>query len=220
MLLRKTLLAASVTAALGLVSVNANADGYGPIDSNHNLDGFYGSVFGGIGNTPKFGDTNLVELEYKSPSWQAGGAIGYKSGPLRYEGEFLYQQAQLKNLRGQGLILPATSDTSLFAGFANIIYDFDNFGAETGLVPYLGVGIGYGQINAKITVAPFGTISGKDNGFVYQGIAGLNYNFDDNTSLFLDYRYVASSEIKGLNERYQTHTLNLGITYRFDSDLA
>lgn len=202
-------------------------------------NGWYASALGGIAFTPSVNipDTDGItggKLTYKKPSWQAAAAVGFKSGQMRYEGEFLYQRSTIKSITANGFTIPATiagvnvgltGNTQVYAGMANVYYDFDQISESTPLNPYVGFGAGYAQVRNKATFS--GTIGGvtvtspadkeKDNVFAYQAIAGLNYNFDSNTSAQLDYRYFGTTKVNALEKRWQNHTLNLGLTVHFDS---
>lgn len=223
-MIKKLSLTAAALALTVAVPMAASAASAAP-----SQDGWYASVLGGLGFTPKI-NANGGSLKYKTPSWQIGAALGYKSGQLRYEGEFLYQDARMKSINTAAVAIPSpgigfNGDTDVYAGMANVYYDFDSMdGNLLPLNPYVGVGIGYAHVRNKATltvtlpgvtvVAPVATTN--DNVFAYQGIAGLNYNFDNTTSMQFDYRYFGTSSVKAFGKRWTNHTLNLGLTMHFD----
>ena len=69
-------------------------------------------------------------------------------------------------------------------------------------------------------------VTSENDLFAYQGILGLSYYFKQNMIISLDYRYLATNEVKmkykinsvnagSVNERYENNLINLGFTYYF-----
>ncbi len=197
------------------------------------VDGWYASVLGGVAYTPSINvlDEDSVtnnKITYKNPSWQAAGAVGFKSGQMRYEGEFLYQRATVKSVGDLNIKDIGVSDTTqVLAGMANVYYDFPQISESTPLNAYVGAGIGYAQVRDRAaTNITLGDVTldvsstERGNAFAYQAIAGLNYNFDSKTSVQLDYRYFATTKVNPFEKRWQNNTLNLGLTFHFDAPQA
>ncbi len=186
------------------------------------IDGWYSSLFGGYTYLPNNINNTLNGLTRSSATYQsgynAGGSIGYKSNPMRYEGQLTYLSANLdkfkinhieqKGVRGY-------SDAVL--AFANAYYDFPNL--VNALQPFVGIGIGYGWVQAKLnstgpTVAT--QFTGSNTKFAYQATAGLTYNFSENYALNIGYRYVATVRADELSKSFQASLASLGVVYRFN----
>jgi OOP family OmpA-OmpF porin len=108
----------------------------------------------------------------------------------------------------------------------NVLYDIATGGA---VIPYLGVGAGGARVRAKDIGPDLGnaTISGSDNVFAYQGIAGLDFRIDDNMALGASYRYfatqsasISSSAGDKASVPYRDHSILFGIRYAFNPTLA
>lgn len=188
------------------------------------IDGWYSSVFGGYAYLPnnihntRYGITRS-NANYQS-GFDAGGNLGFKSNPMRYEGELSYIQAnansfELNHFRQFGV----NGYSNAILGMANIYYDF--LGITEAIQPFLGLGIGYAGVQVKLnSTAPFGiTHYNHSNAvFAYQATGGLTYNFAENYALSLGYRYVATSTVPELGQMFQANLANLGAVYRFDGN--
>lgn len=187
------------------------------------VDGWYTSVFGGYTYIPGNIDNYDYFYLFRDHSsyqngYNAGGRIGYKSNPLRYEAEYTYLHASLKGFRindreQQGV----SGDTTGNFLMANIYYDFPEMLPEVS--PYLGFGIGYAYLQASLSslgpVAPT-FFSVNDSVFAYQGTMGITYNFAENYAVNLAYRYAATDKPSGFGSIFQAHIANAGVIYRFD----
>lgn len=188
------------------------------------IDGWYSSVFGGYTYLPNninqtFLGVKRTDAIYRS-GYDAGGSLGYKSNPLRYEGEITYLYASLKQIKARGISLKQVSGYSngIF-GMANVYYDFQ--GPIYAIQPFLGVGIGYGWVSAKAknTIIPQSpTFSGSNSVFAYQATGGLTYNFSENYALNVGYRYIITTRAAQLGKYFQANLANLGVIYRFDGN--
>ena len=184
-------LATSSFASYGLPATPA------PIQSNN----WYVAVFGGVGFTP---DTTLdgIESSYDI-GWDVGGEVGYRSGPLRYEGEYIFQRSKIDTLAG---ISTTIGSIKINAGMFNVLYSFGDVGARFN--PYLGGGIGYANVDQT---------SRSSNGeFGYQARAGLVFNILDTTAFTVEYRYFGTTEASNLGKRFQNHMINGGLIYYID----
>lgn len=187
------------------------------------IDGWYGSVFGGYTYMPDNLSNTTNGLTRTNASYDdgyhAGLRFGYKSNPLRYEGEFTYIQAELTNFSinnvGQQDI---GGDTSASMAMANVYYDFND--VVRTIQPFVGIGIGYAWVDGLFkSNGPFGSTSyeGNDAVFAYQATAGLTYNFSENYALSLAYRYVGTDRVAELGKVFQAHLASVGATYRFNA---
>ncbi|KTD20739.1 outer membrane protein [Legionella londiniensis] len=186
------------------------------------IDGWYSSLFGGYAYLPdNVSNTRLgltrADAVYEG-GFDAGGSIGYKSNPLRYEGELTYINAKIDHFRINNTrqIAPRGYATSILA-MANVYYDFPGILAAS-IEPFLGIGLGYGWVKAELdSSGPSGPtrFTGENSVFAYQATAGLTYNFAENYALTLGYRYVATEEVHDLGKVFQAHLANVGVVYRF-----
>jgi len=171
-----------------------------------------------------------------------GFQLGYRCDQLRFEGEFDFNYSPYNKLNIGGLIIRKSSNinilrfkgsTQFFGAFANAYYEL--FAAENDIsfVPYVGLGIGYAKIKQSFTIytpaistpafpllyVPSVAISdsGSKSAPLGQAIIGINYFFDDVTSLGLDGRYITSRQIRDFgNERMVAETINLVLNFTFD----
>lgn len=187
------------------------------------IDGWYSSLFGGYANVPNNIKKNYAGLNRTDASYQAGfdagGSIGFKSNPMRYEGELTYFNAKINGFKINSVPQTTTSGyTNSVLTLANIYYDFQ--GITPLLQPFLGVGLGYAWVNARLNSEGPSAAShySASNGiFAYQATAGLTYNFAENYALTFGYRYVGTEHADKFGMRVQANLVNLGVVYRFDS---
>ena len=186
------------------------------------INGWYSEAFGGYAYLPNNLNTPYSSL-YRSNAlynagYNAGGSIGFKSNPMRYEGELTYisanlQKFQINNVQQTGV----NGYTHAFTALANVYYDFPNL--VNALQPFLGVGVGYGLVNAHInSTGPLGSTqySGSSNVLAYQGTGGITYNFSESYALNFGYRYVITTQVNTTGRIFQAQLANLGAVYRFD----
>lgn len=189
------------------------------------IDGWYDSVFVGYAYLPNnisqtTGSLTRTGAGYDS-GYNAGGTLGFKHNPMRYEGQVTYIDARLKNFDINGV--PQTGVTghdSAILGLANVYYDFSPI-VSCVIQPFLGVGIGYAWVYGRFNSGgPSGVTaySKSNSAFAYQGIGGITYNFAENYALNLEYRYVATSRVSGFGKVFQAHLANVGAIYRFDGN--
>jgi len=100
---------------------------------------------------------------------------------------------------------------------ANLYFDGPEF--LPSVVPFLGVGIGYSQIETTLNSLGPDAVTGfkaDGNEFAYQGTVGLTYNFAENYALNLGYRYAATTKSDNFGSNFQAHMVNAGVVYHFD----
>lgn len=185
------------------------------------IDGLYANVFGGYAYVPKNVShsylSGWVNSSTYQPGYEAGGSIGYKSNPMRYEGEITYLKANISQFRyNNNQQTSPTGNNQALLAMANFYYDFPSLNPI--LQPFFGGGIGYGLFRARLNSRSPATVafSANNSAFAYQGIAGVTFNFAENYALNLNYRYVASSHLGSFGTVFQAHIANVGATYRFD----
>ncbi|WP_043358563.1 OmpA family protein [Belnapia sp. F-4-1] len=225
MTLRKALLAATVLA----LPVAAQAQ---PVS------GLYIGAGGGLnihqdsnnnGARTKFDDIGAVGLA--SIGW------GFGNG-LRAEIEGSYRTNDIRSITSNGGAVRGNSGyLRNYAAMANVLYDF-NLGLP--IVPYLGVGVGYGWVDVdKANIAgPDGSryrIEDTDGRFAYQGIAGAAFNLPvPGLALTAEYRFYGTLEPSLNVDRTSVvgapggtykptnynHSALIGIRYAFNTPVA
>jgi opacity protein-like surface antigen len=184
------------------------------------IDGLYSSLFASYAYIPNNISTTQNSIYYSNsgykPGYEGGGSFGYKSNPLRYEGEVSYFNANLnyfsENSQKQADV--GGYNNGVLA-LANILYDVPGLIEE--FSPYLGVGIGYAWLNIKMDNAITGSsVKVTSSPFIYQGLAGLTYNFSENYALSIGYRYVNGPQNNNFGRSFQINLANVGVTYRYD----
>jgi opacity protein-like surface antigen len=186
------------------------------------IDGWYTGAFGGYAYLPNNIDKTSWGITRSNADYQsgynAGGALGFKSNPMRYEGELTYLKANINHFDINHLrAFDPNGYSNALLGLANIYYDF--IGITTPLQPFLGAGIGYGWVQNRLDSSiPYtnNRFNASNSVFAYQATGGLTYNFAENYALSLGYRYVATTHVADLGQMFQAHLANIGATYRFD----
>lgn len=128
---------------------------------------------------------------------------GFTNG-FRTEAELVFRR---NNIKTDGL----NGEVDSLAGMANAYYDFTSLNMP--VVPYVGAGAGYAQIDPSV--------NDGINVFAYQFMGGLSYPFSQNASAVLGYRYFATSDMEDktpgmkLKANYETHNAELGMRIGF-----
>lgn len=188
------------------------------------IDGTYSRVFGGYVYVPPNMNRSFDSYTINSPTYQggfeAGGAFGYKSNPMRYEAEITYLKANIEHFYLTNVQETTTGGyNQAVLGMANVYYDF--LSSNPILQPFIGAGIGYGWIQSRFNgTSPIdtGTINASNSTFAYQATAGITYNFSENYALDLSYRYIGTSNLSSFGEMFQVHMINASAIYRFDGN--
>lgn len=184
-------------------------------------DGFYVAGDGGLTLAHK-----IAELKVK-PGINFGGAVGYKLSNYRFEGEFrfLHNKQDLPLVEpNEAFLIRLNSHNHTYAYMGNAYYDFD-FLSDKQVRPFLGVGLGYARVTNETKTTKLSaegetsvTTTERANTFAYQGIAGVAYDFTDNFSANVAYRYLGTSKVKFPGDgTFQSHSFNLGLSYRLGS---
>lgn len=189
------------------------------------IDGWYSSAFGGYTYLPNNLNKTKSGLTFTNANYQsgfdAGGSLGFKSSPMRYEGEVTYLKADINNFNINHIRQTNVNgyDQTLL-GMANVYYDFPGFIAPV-IQPFLGIGIGYAWIQANLnntgSLYP-AHFRATNSAFAYQATGGFTYNFAENYALNLGYRYIGTSNVPELGRMFQAHLANVGAIYRFDGN--
>lgn len=106
--------------------------------------------------------------------------------------------------------------------FWNTVYDFDQ-GGQAILAPYLGMGIGYGELEFDgYRTAAGPRLNDKDSVWGAQLVAGVSYAVSPRVRLFTDVRYRHWDDAEVMDSTGATQKIgidatsfNLGMAYRF-----
>lgn len=200
------------------------------------IEGMY--VSGNVGavilnhSDTTFGDLGSGRIGYDT-GYAITAAVGRKVDYVRLEGELSYSASDMEG--GSGVIYSddtktvsasAGGDVQTLSFMLNTYFDIDT---GTAFSPFIGGGVGVAKIDAKIwakgTKEEGGVVSSisesasdDDVVFAYQGIVGVAYAINANTSLDLSYRYFATSDpdFEGdIDSEYGGNHFMLGFRYSF-----
>lgn len=201
-------------------------------------NGWYVGGFAGISFSPSVDFTILNpfttaripgQISY-DPLADGGINLGYRCSNFRFEGELVYNQNRYNKLRINQSYVPQLTDTQaglafkgntqVFAGLFNVYYDLFYEDSDSNMVPYFGIGLGYGEVSNQLNFYfnQFQFIQDKENTalMVGQAILGLDYFFNEDWSLGADIRYLSSKKIEPYNHRAAFGAINLVLNYTFD----
>lgn len=172
-----------------------------------------------------------------------GAQLGYRMNHFRVEGQFLFNNnpyahlnlndtnipnnnsnastaTQLRNIKVPPLPFTFDGYTNTYAGMLNGFYDFySDEDSSMRLVPYVGVGVGYEQVQNIIRFfnngALFRSYAQYSQQASGQAVVGLSYFLTDYTSFGLDFRYLSafnsdtgSTQRTSFQNRPQIYSLN------------
>ena len=156
----------------------------------------------------------------------AGARAGYEWGPWRFEEEYAYRSNDLTSLKIGGV--PQTGvrgNRQAHALMTNVLYDFNLPTLAWPVTPHIGGGIGAVNVIDRARANGVGVVSrGQDWELGYQAIAGVRYAMMPNVALDLDYRYLATTDLRlrvpaaptvKYKSGYNNHTLMASLVYRF-----
>lgn len=152
-----------------------------------------------------------------STGFAAGAALGFAVSPsVALEIEYVYRHADVE--LGEDPV-PSSGSTSSNAVMLNAIYDLPRVGATQAVQPYLGAGLGVG--NMSYEGDDDGLSLDGDYSFAYQAIAGLGYQVSNQGSLYTEIRYFGTTDQTVKDNEFQfksgygTVDVLFGYNYRF-----
>jgi OOP family OmpA-OmpF porin len=182
-------------------------------------EGFYirgdvGLTVDGQVDVSSFSDAEFDDNEMYS----VGAGYGFNNG-FRLEGEFASRDNEFDGTIGPFFIFGDANVTSVMA---NLYYDFNRDGR---IQPYLGVGGGVGRHDIDGAVF-LSAIDSDSTDYAYQGLAGVNWQFTDNWSVDVGYRYFTIPEadidtfviaipLGTVEESYVHQAVTVGLRYTF-----
>ncbi len=152
----------------------------------------------------------------KKTGYDADVNFGYDFGAFRLEAEYAHKKANNKLTSDSNGFVPA-QQYGMVRVDSGMLNGLVEFGPDDGLQGFVGGGVGYGW--AK-DVLP-GSHSG-DNGFAWQGIAGVRLPLSESVDVSLKYRYYRQDHIDILSDagrparvNIKAHSALLGIAFNF-----
>ena len=118
------------------------------------------------------------------------------------------------------VVADGKGDISSTGLFLNAYYDFNR---SNKFYPYVGLGIGFMNVNVEFKPSNVGIVDDNETKFAYQLKAGAAYRITDTLDIYGEYAYRATDDIKVQNELFpgdlevenQQHLLGIGVRYRF-----
>lgn len=157
------------------------------------------------------------------------GSLGYSRNRWRVELELLHANSPSSRVKTTNDIAVANTngDTSLTATLVDLVYHIQIW--DSPIVPYVGAGLGYGKLRTQINSLTFrNLVTGSKSVMAYQGMFGAHYQITPHVATEFGYRYISSNKdtfslrdpVTGAVSQsqptyYHTHTLNLGLVFRF-----
>jgi opacity protein-like surface antigen len=202
-------------------------------DQTVSKQGFYVSVAGAVQSR---GDAqDFIGKSTFSPDYGLMGAVGYRMGNIRLEGEYNYFK---NNFSGSTFFKdgtteplgPAQSSPGAYvdgrALMFNAYYDIPIKGSA--LKPYIGAGVGVYEAHiVNLSPAGFGGFvanATSSDRFAFQLRTGLSYSLSRELDVFLGYRYFQGKQFEYPIENsplvlkpngLESHSGELGIRYNF-----
>lgn len=162
-----------------------------------------------------------VELKYLTKNIEMHNSILVGGGSIAgQDAGVLVTGSDALGVTVKDLIAAGTGKSSTWALMANAYYDVN---LDMALTPYLGVGIGFADVNNTFAPSDVPVADAGGSTFAYQFIAGSSYDLGEEWSIFADYRYFATSKVETelsllpgyLDVENENHTFNIGFRYKF-----
>ncbi len=164
---------------------------------------YYTSIFGGwtgLDDLMLSGDEGQIQIG-NDDGLALGFAFGQIQGKnLRSEIEVTYRTNDLEGMSlisnaGATQFQPGNGSIESVSGMLNVFWDFKDLPTQR-IKPYLGGGIGGVSVDADFQINRQSTLGdGNDTSLAYQWIAGLNYQTNRYSDLFVEYRYFAADSL-------------------------
>ncbi len=139
-------------------------------------------------------------------------ALGYRFENMRAELEVGYRTAGADTVDG---------NQSAISGSVNVLF---NVGIAQGIYPYIGGGVGIANNRWDSVQSGFGPIYHDESAkFQYQAIVGAEMDVGPRTTLFVDYRYIGSTDnsyragpaATAVGADAMSHNVMVGVRYNF-----
>ncbi|MBI3439487.1 MAG: OmpA family protein [Proteobacteria bacterium] len=162
----------------------------------HATEGWY--VRGDVGQSIS---TDFANLDVQNGFVGDVGAGYTWDNGFRLEAELSYRKNKWDFVRQQ------SGDLIAWGLMANVFYDFNRQGH---IRPYLGVGAGEGRLRIQVNGS---SSHPEDDGFAYQGLAGVGIALNDQATLDIGYRYFRINDVLG--DDYTNQAVMVGLRYEF-----
>ena len=188
--LLSSLALAALIAGLGKTEAQATEGWYGRADVGYSVDGEFTAF-----NT----DSDLED------DWMGDVAFGYAfANGFRTDAELAYRSNEVENFN---------EDAEVVSLMGNVFYDFNRGGR---FQPYVGAGIGYGQLDFN---------SHDDSGLAWQAMAGVGISVGDRTTIDVGYRHFEMGDLElpldgPTDVEYKHDAVTVGIRWQFGAAAA
>jgi opacity protein-like surface antigen len=185
----KSLLAGAAFAAAALLGTTA---------AQADDAGWYASLGGGVNWVDEISG-NGVSMDFEA-GYSIVGAVGYayadsETGRFRAEGEISWTSNELDSATALGTTVNLGGELDQFGFMVQGLYDFL---PDSGIRPYLGVGIGVVDGEVTATVAGV-TLKSDGTNFAYRGLAGVGIALGDSATLDVGYRFTGVTSDENIN---------------------
>lgn len=151
-----------------------------------------------------------------SSGFTAGAALGFTvATSVALEIEYVYRHADVELGEGSSQTSGSTTSNAIML---NTIYELPPFGATQAFRPYIGAGLGAGDMSydgdAELNLD-------GDYSFAYQAIVGIGYQVSNQAALYTEVRYFGSNDQTIKNSElqfrsdYRTVDIIFGYKYLF-----
>jgi len=196
----KSLIAGAAIAAAALLGTTAAQADDG---------GLYASLGGGVNWVSEISN-NGVSMDFEA-GYTILGAVGYayadgEMGRFRAEAEVSWTQNDLDSATALGTTINLGGELEQWGFMVNGIYDFL---PDSGIRPYLGVGIGVvdGDVTARVGGL---TASSDGTNFAYRGLAGVGIALGDTATLDVGYRFTGVTADENINNNAAVAQVRFG----------
>lgn len=194
--LMSTLAIAALFAGMS-ASAHATEGWYVRGDVGYSVDGQVDAEFND-------GEENFSATADLDNDWMAAGGVGYAYGNgFRTEAELAYRNNEITDLSG--------ADVEAKSVMINGFYDFNRAGR---FQPYLGVGVGYAEVDAG---------AANDSNWAWQAMAGVGAALSDRLTLDVGYRFFRVDDLQFgpiTNANYEHQAVTVGLRYQLGAPAA
>ena len=172
-------------------------------------DGPYASIGVGIVKTQHWKRNATVPETHFRTGPTVRVAVGSQFSNFRAEFEPSYSESRY-TINGSSKHINLTSVLGNF--YVGLPFE-GNMWTYT-IAPYLGAGIGFSSVKATFTPLQLQN-QGHNTVLAYQGIAGVRLALNKQVGLNIEYRYFSTEKLNYVGKRIDSHSANVGLTYRF-----
>jgi len=191
-------------AAIGLAMLGLTSPVYAGCDGIY-LSGKAGMAKHTLGDSA---DTLGQQLKIDDNVWMLAGAIGYRYGYFRVEGEYTWRQQFNKDQTLFGLT--NSSEFQTYSYMANFYYDFSPY---TMFTPYVMGGLGMTHIEYSFSGTTVTPVTYTANNFTWALGAGLSARMTNRWNIDLGYRFLNMGNLHEAS--IKAHEVYLGTRYVF-----